>query len=154
MSESNESTFPKSLEDVSGSMYNGDQAKTKQYTETAATPAYDVADEAVKTEPNYQILLISVVVIAFIFLLFKPCRDFCVWVVTNIMLPALAWFFQTGSIWIVWLFKNIVGSHIDFIRHLSTPRSIIFPSLDDQRSENDKSINRKVEKPPKKKKEE
>ena len=145
MSKANESTVPKSLDDVSGSMYTSQEQKTQQYTEVGAAPSYQV-DEAIKTEPNYQILIISMVVISLIILLFKPAREFLVWLATNVMLPSLTWFFQTSSIWLVWIFKNIVSSHIDFVRHLSTPRSIIFPSLDDQRSENDKSINRKVDK--------
>lgn len=139
-----ESAFPKSLGDVSGAMDGGGQtqAQTQQYTETA--PSYEVQEE-VATEPNYQFLLISFAIISFLILLFKPCREFLVWFTTNVMLPSLTWFFQTSSLWFVWLFKNIVTSHIDFVKHLSTPRSIVFPSLDDQRAENDKSINRKVE---------
>lgn len=133
---------PSSLSDISGGM--GESNSTQQY-QAVPDITYEVKQEVDKSQPDYAMLFISIAVVTFLFLLFKPCRDFAVWVIKDILIPSLVWFFQIGSLWAVWLFKNVVTSHIDFAKHLMTPRNIIFFNLDDQRAENDKSINRKVE---------
>lgn len=139
-----EQSFPNSLDDVSGSMSPTEpQTQVKSYTQSPTT-THEVQNNVV-TEPNYQILIISLVIVVVVVLIVKPLREFVIWFVTTILIPTLAWVFQISTLWFVWLFKNIVTSHMDFMKHLSTPRSVIFPSLDDQRHENDKSINRKLE---------
>jgi uncharacterized membrane protein YgcG len=97
------------------------------------------------SQPDYAIVFIAFCVFTFLFLLFKPCREFAVWVFKDIVMPSLVWFIKISSLWLVWIFRHVVVSHVSFLKHLSTPRSVIFFNLDDQRSENDKSINRKAE---------
>lgn len=142
MSQENNNAAPTSLGDVSGAMYA--PANTQQQYTGVAEPQYEISQNE-DSQPDVAMIVISISVILFIFLLFKPCRDFAVWVIKDIMIPALTWFFQISSLWMVWLFKNIVTSHIDFTKHLMSPRNLIYFNLDDQREENDKSINRKVE---------
>lgn len=132
--------IPDSLGDVSGTMYKPVQAEQVQ---GVTEPAYEI-ESTDNAQPDYAMAFISLAVVLFLFLLFKPCRDFAIWVLKDLAMPALTWFLQIGSLWMVWLFRNIVVSHIDFTKHLMTPRTLVYYNLDDQREENDKSINRKL----------
>lgn len=146
-----ETSFPTSLSDISShdrsspDKINLDSAKqtTQEYTEQPvsehATPS-QVADG-----PNMQVVYIVLILALVGIVIIKPLREFFLWFIQNVFFPTLVWCSQTGSLWFIWLLKGVVNSHIDFFRHIITPRSIIFPSLDDQREESDKKINRKVD---------
>lgn len=145
-------SFPSSLGDISS--HNKPQEETvslettkyenKEYTEqpTNLTP---VAKHQVQDGPNMQVITIVLVLALIGIAIIKPIREFFLWFIQNVLIPTLVWCTQTSSIWLIWLAKGVINSHVELFRHLMTPRSIIFPSLDDQREETDKKINRKVE---------
>ena len=146
-----EKSFPTSLSDISShdkpqpDKINLDSTKstTQEYTEQ---PVSDhTVPSQVEDGPNMQVDYIVLILAVVGVVVIKPIREFFIWFIQNVFLPTLVWCSQTGSLWLVWLLKSVINSHVEFFRHLITPRSIIFPSLDDQREESDKKINRKVE---------
>ena len=64
-------------------------------------------------------------------LIFPPTRPLLAYLMSQIFTPTgrglLVIFFQ----WMVWAIKSVISAHKAYLRHLLTPRSTLFPTLED-----------------------
>ncbi|MBF4454066.1 hypothetical protein IRT38_01365 (plasmid) [Acinetobacter sp. SK-43] len=92
---------------------------------------------------HIELIIISLIAIFFIIVIIKPLRELTLWFVKDMVIPALLWFFNYVVLFMIKQFKEVVISHKDILKNLHSPRSVIFPNLDDQRNDRDKAMNRK-----------
>lgn len=92
---------------------------------------------------SLQLFIISAVVIIVVVLLIEPLRNILVWFIKDIFIPAVGWLFNFSLLYVAKMFKDVVASHWILIKNLYTTRAVIFPTLEDQRHDRDKAMNRK-----------
>ena len=92
---------------------------------------------------HIELIIISLVAIFLFIIIIKPLREIAIWFFKDIFLPSIFWFFNYVILFIVKQFKEVLLSHAHLLKNLFASRAVIFPTLDDQRKDRDKSMNRK-----------
>ncbi len=85
-------------------------------------------------------LKFALIVAGIVFLLmifFEPTRQLITAAVKTISLASAT----TSSILAIFLWKKIVNSHVMWLKHLSTPRAVIYPSISGRKSSRRESEN-------------
>lgn len=92
---------------------------------------------------NVELVFIVTIILILVVVIIKPLRDMMIWFVKDIVIPAIGWFFNYCALYVLKIFKNVIVSHFDIIKNMLYSRSVIFLTLDNQRAERDKAMNRK-----------
>ena len=87
-------------------------------------------------------IIASILVLVFI-LLIKPLSEIMIWFITDIIIPCFRFILNYVLLYMVKVFKDILQNHFAILKNMTTSRAIIFPTLEDQRKDRDKAMNRK-----------
>ena len=60
-----------------------------------------------------------------------PLRVAVSGIFSAVLTPSVVEIVKTVVLWLYWLLKRVLWAHFSVIRHLTTPRRVLFPRLDD-----------------------
>ena len=75
-------------------------------------------------------------------LIFPPTRPLLAYLMTQVFTPTGRGVLVVAFQWMVWAIKSLISAHKAYLRHLSTPRSILFPTLRDDSRRGEKKPSR------------
>ncbi|ONG37381.1 hypothetical protein BKE30_14725 [Alkanindiges hydrocarboniclasticus] len=73
-----------------------------------------------------------------VMMFFSSTRALLFWIFNELIFDFMLWLIQKIFLWIGWFVKGIYSAHALLIKNIFTPRSVMLPSLDDQRHGRDK----------------